>query len=304
MLTDDEFVTQSVTLNLFYLLNIRCFCLNIMLSFIDEECITKAKDYLIKAENIVSSFIKESAGVVPADILKYNFLVTKYTIDLECLTEKLFNIVLQTEVATSIYKFDEAPSKKIGSNLKNLMIDVNIKTFNLAKEYNEFLSEIFILEKNGQLFSYNSPRFIKEIIDTIEMYIYLLERNTKKMKVNPSFISNYEYRMLLLYRSVANHISVKVNPTREDVVIKGEAFSVEFNCLAKEYLLKDSNPEDLNKLTKKTLVLIKRFANFLDELTADLLTAKVYFIIEPIFIDVLYRSVNYLIYNLSVIKDN
>lgn len=304
MLTDDEFVTQSITLNLFYLLNIRCFCLNILLSFLDENCIEEAEKYLVRTENLVNSFINESAGIIPPRILKYRFLVTKYTLDLEYLTEKLFDFELQTEVAASIDKFEEAPPRKIDINLINLMKDVNIKTYKLAKEYKEFLSKIFILEKNNQLFSYNSPRFIKEIIETIEMYIYLLERNIRKLKVNPSFISNYEYRMLILYRSVAKHIGLKTDPSREDVLIKSGAFSIEFNSLAKEYLITDYGPDDLKKLTKKIKKLIKRFADFLAELTVDLLEGKVYFIIEPIFIDVLYRSVNHMIYNLEIIDNN
>lgn len=302
MLSDEEFVTQSMMLNLFYLANIRGFCLNITLSFLDKEYIKKAKEFSLRCEDIVNTFIDESIGIIPKFAIDNNFLVTKYTLDCEYLTEKLFNIDLDTSITQKLLLLKTAPPKKIKPELVELMMSVNQKTYNIAIEFTNFIKNIFELEKNNELFSYATPDLIKDIIIAIQMYLYMLERNIKKLLVNPTFISNYEYRLNNIMKNIAIYIASVVNPDREDIYIKSISFSLEFHYLNKLYFKEDLNPKSQKNLTTKTKKLMFRFCRFFNDIITDILNKKVYFIVEPVFIDDFYRGANYFIYNLTLIE--
>ena len=122
------------------------------------------------------------------------------------------------------------------------------------------------------------------------------------MQVNPTFISNYEYRLISIMKSIAIFIAGTVNPSREDIYIRATSFSVEFNSLKKAYLEKNLNPETQKDLNLKTKKLMNRFSTFISDIISDLLKSKAYFIVEPVFLDDFYRGANYFIYNLTLIE--
>ncbi|MDD2505254.1 MAG: hypothetical protein PHF21_03140 [Bacilli bacterium] len=302
MLSDLEFIIQSLTLNIFYLTNIRGFSLNITLSFLNRECIDTAKEYIIKSEKILNMFVDKINDFLPENAIKGNFLVSEYTLPCEILTENLFNIKLDKAITNKLLLLKKHHLEEEPKEMVTLMTSVNKETYELAVKYIDFLKSILNDIKTNKLFSYSSPFVIRTMIKAIEFYNEMMLRNIKKVRASPTSVSNYEYRVIELMRNIATYMSLIVNPERNDVYIKFNSFSVEFSHLRDSYLNVDLTPKTMIELTKKTQKSIFRYSNYFKEIIKELLDNKVYFIVEPIFIDDFYRAANYIIYNLNIIE--
>ncbi len=304
MLSDEEFINQSITLNLFYLSNIRGFCINITLSFLDDYCVNNAKKFVFRTEEILNSFIDEITGHVPIFALQSNFIITDYTLKCEYLTEKLFDIDLDTSITTQLQLLKTLPIKSNNKSLYNLMTDVNKNTFNLATEYIKFLTVIFNREINNELFSYSTPFLTRGVINLVTMHKDMLNRTIKKMAVSPTYITDYEFKMNEIMKLIAILIAARVDPSHEKIYIKANSFAIEFQVNKVNYINKDLSFEDQMNITKKLKRTMIRFSEFLEDIIIDVLNSKAYFIIEPIFLDDFYRMVNYAIYNVALIELN
>lgn len=302
MISDPEFVTQSITLNLFYLSNIRGFCLNIQLAFLDKKYIEKANQFFLETENIMNIFIDKVGGLIPVFALNSNFIVTEYTYDIDRLTEKLFNIDLSRSITNKLLSLKTSLPRIPDANDVILMTNINERTYDLATNYIEFLKEIFTLEVSNNLFSYSSPFVIKTVINIVEIHKQMLKRTMNKMAANPTSVLNYEYYIICFFKSCAAFLCSIVNPSREDIYLKANSFNKEFHVLEVKYSVAESNPDELKNLTIIAKKLIIRYSLFLKDIIEDILNKKAYFLVEPSFLDDIYRIVNYIIYNLNILE--
>ena len=102
MLSDEEFVTQSMVTTIFYLSNVRDYCLKISFSFLDKECVERANEFTLWCEQLLNKFINESNEIIPKEAIDSHFLVTQYTLDTMDLTDYLLNVNLDTSIVIKI----------------------------------------------------------------------------------------------------------------------------------------------------------------------------------------------------------
>lgn len=305
MLTDKEFVIQAITTNVFYLLNVRAYSLNITLSFLDRELINQAKTFVEKSEEILNLFISEAVGFVPKLAIKNKFIVTEYTMECNDLTNKLFNINLDTTIIKELSKLDKTLNdKEITSELVDLMMIVSKKTCDFLNQFVEFLRNIFELKKNQQIFSYSYPFLLREVMEIMTLFEEVLERVIKKMPVSPTFISKYEYRILRIMENVSLFLSRMVDPSREDIYITLNSYSKEFNVIKNYFFKEHLNPNKQKTLNLKSKKLFERYSKYLGYCIKELLNKKAYFIVEPMFIDDFYRGANYSLYNILLTEES
>lgn len=305
MLTDKEFVIQAITTNVFYLLNVRAYSLNITLSFLDRELINQAKTFVEKSEEILNLFISEAVGFVPKLAIKNKFIVTEYTMECNDLTNKLFNINLDTTIIKELSKLDKTLNdKEITSELVDLMMTVSKKTCDFLNQFVEFLRNIFELKKNQQIFSYSYPFLLREVMEIMTLFEEVLERVIKKMPVSPTFISKYEYRILRIMENVSLFLSRMVDPSREDIYITLNSYSKEFNVIKNYFFKEHLNPNKQKTLNLKSKKLFERYSKYLGYCIKELLNKKAYFIVEPMFIDDFYRGANYSLYNILLTEES
>lgn len=301
MLSDEEFVTQSMVTTIFYLSNVRDYCLKISFSFLDKECVERANEFTLWCEQLLNKFINESNEIIPKEAIDSHFLVTQYTLDTMDLTDYLLNVNLDTSIVIKIQDLQPG-HKEITPELVELMEYVNDETYYLISEFIKFIQNIFEREKNLKMFSYTTPDFIKDLLMAVNLYLFVLERNIKKLKSSPTFISNYEYRVNNLMLNIVAYIATITDPTREDIYIKSISFVAEYLALNQKYIKTDLNPDVQKELTIKSKRLVIRLSRFFKSLVSDVLNARAYFIVAPIILDNFYRSTNYYIYNLNLIE--
>ena len=102
MLTEEEFLKESLNNNLYYLRTLRDFCINIELSFYDNnEYKKRAGELASRSHELSREIVTATNGKVPSTGIEYEIFYTKYTLPIEKLTEKLFSINLATDITES-----------------------------------------------------------------------------------------------------------------------------------------------------------------------------------------------------------
>lgn len=304
MLNEVDFVRQTLTSNLYYLRTLREFATNIQLSFLQENStyIDTARDFGKRCEELGQILIKYADGNVPKDALDNNIFVTKYTLDTELLTEKLFNV----DIDTNITKKELSLTPGIQNNPSKEMIEeldsVNKRALVIVTNFINFCEDIIQKMSSNELFSYSYISIIEAMIVEMSLYKSTLERLIASQSIDPGYVVNYEYLFNNLLQRLSSFVRGLTDPSNDIVIIRAGSFANEFGVLANEYKESIANPDNSIDLEERTLDALERFRIFISDIIEDVLSARAYFIVEPIFLDNILTTTNYFKYILM--EDN
>lgn len=301
MLTNEQFLSQTVINGLFYLRTIREFCANIKLAFLSKNqvYIDKAREFSARCEEIGGVLIEYADNNIDQKALEGQFLVTEYTLPCELLTEDLFGIKIATDITRKELALKPGVPTNVSDQTVELLNEQNRKALALCQEFAAFLKDIFAKEKRNELFSYSYPHLIKFMIEETELYETLLDRIINKQAVDPSYVTDYEYMFTASMKDSAMFLRDFVNPSNEEIVLKFNSYIAEFDNLLTDYKQTSLSPDNQKRLTGNTLKTVTRYAKFIADCIRQLLDAKLYFIVEPIFLDNIYTEANYFKYVLT-----
>lgn len=300
MLENKEFIEESLINSLYYLRTMREFCARVEVSLSSkyQNYIDKAKNLALKCEELGRDVIKYANGNINQDILNKDIIVTKYTLSLEELTEKLFDIDINTNLTK-----EELNIKPGTLNETDVLVKeterINQEALNLANQFVEFSTEMYNKTKNQELFSFYYNSVNSFMIYEIKTYILILERLINKNKTDPIFVVDYEYGFNALLRGIATLIRGEIDPIYSDIFKKANDFVLEYDNLVKEYENIVITPENQENMRNNSLELANRFKTFLIECIEKLLNKEIYFISAPITKDNALTDINFFIYNLE-----
>jgi len=132
----------------------------------------------------------------------------------------------------------------------------------------------------------------------MNLYKTTLNRLIARENIDPGYVVNYEYLFNDLLRRLSSFIRGLVDPSNDVVFIRANAFANEFEVLANEYKEAIATPENKELLEERTLDALERFRVFISNIIEDILNARLYFIVEPVFLDNILTTTNYFEYNL------
>lgn len=301
MLNDNLYGQQSLINNLFYLRTIREFCVNIELSFYENN-----KDYIEVAnmlkercEQLGALTINLSNNKIPTNLFDSGSFVSKYTLETELLTEKLFNINLNTDLTIKEEDLNTTNETVTFTDSElNEISKLNNDCISLAQYFIDFCNDIIDKLRNNLLFSYSYPLFYSYMIDEVSLYMNDLIRLENKTSADPTFIISYEYWYSNSMMQACKFIAGLSDPAQESIIINannyGKIFSKQMD------LYKDvSNPDAEKLLNDETIEHMNNFISFLSKLIERILNKELYFIVEPLFFDNLLTEANYFLYLLK-----
>ena len=301
MLSDAAFVLQTLNSNLYFLRTLRGFATNIQLSFLENnnEYIEAAKDFAIRSENLIRRLMKYANGNVTKEAVDNQIFVTNYTLDTELLTEKLFNI----DIDTTITEEEAKLTPGFSNNSSQVMIEdlnkINQEALVLITNFIDFCETILVRMNNNDLFSYSYISLINAMLVEANLYKTNLERLIKRDSINPGFVIDYKYLFSNLLQRYSSFIRGYVDPKNAEAILRAGGFSSEFALIADEYRKAIISPEIQGELKERTIDALDRFRTFLSGIIEDLLNADTYFIVEPIFLDNVLTTANYFRYSIT-----
>ncbi len=301
MLTEEEFYKESIDANLYYLRTLRDFCINIELSFYGDNPYKKRAYILAReSQDLGREIVTLTNGKVPSKGLNYQIFYTEYTLPIERLTEKLFNLNLGTDITEMQLKLTPTDTFEVNNELITTLTSFNDRATSIANEFINLAREIRDEMTSNNLFSYSYPTMYNFMIITIELYIGELNRLKERIRKDPIIALDTEYGYNITAYEITSFLRGLIDPNATSYI---ETLN---NILNETYpkLLEDYNnlplsPENQQNLTERSITIIRRIRLLIRDMLKDLLDAKLYFIIEPLAIDNFYRNINYFLYALD-----
>lgn len=305
MLDDVIFVTDSININLYFLRTLREFCLTIQLSSLDdsEEDIQMAKDIALRCEELGRDLVLYSKGNVSQKALDYQIFFTEFTLSMEELTEKLFNVKLATDITREEMQLSSENVSYPSSEVVNNIMKFNEEALNICNQLRELCVSLFVRQRSNNLFLYIYPSLLLFMIREIDIYKLELERLINKSTVDPIYVADIELLYSSVMQAVAGFLSGLVDPYNQDVVKEFQNFSDKFKEQVALYREVPLSPSSQVELINSSMILVDEFHEFMKGIIQDVLNSKINFIIEPLFLDNMYTEINYFRYLLSQDKE-
>ena len=300
MLSDNDFIRESLITNLYYLRTLREYCARIQVSLPEkyQEYINISQSLAKRCEELGKELLQISNNKIPQSSIYSHIFVTKYTLECELLTEKLFDIDINTnlsEIEENLTPGEIEANEELVEKITNL----NERIIILAGEFILFANDLYDKVKNQDVFTFYYNSLNTYLVSEVEVYIGELERLNQRLLNDPSFVTDFEfYRNAFLY-GIATFIRGEIDPIYTETWNKANDFTKEYKNIVLEYKNMQLTPENQKNMTLNSLELARRFKTFIEECIEKLLKKELYFISAPITKDNALTAVNYFIYNLE-----
>lgn len=303
MLSDSLFIQQSLINNVFYLRTIREFCLNIQLSFYqnNQTYIEIAEGFGKRYNELRKKVIKLANNKLPEAIIESESFVTKYTLDAEKLTEKLFEVNLDTDLTEQEKMIIPASEEEITPTKEELdMVSaLNKDAIELTKNFIEFCIDLVKDMKNNTIFSSSYPLIYSYMIEEASLYANDLTRIQERTNADPTFVVNYEYWFSNSMKDASEFIMGLSDPEQTSIIINANNYRKIFTEQMKHYQEASISPETQKLLNEESIESVQNFISFLSKIIDGILKNELYFIVEPIFFDNLLTEAYYFLYLLK-----
>lgn len=304
IISNSIFVSQSLINHLFFLRTIREFCLSVELSFYqnNNEIIEIANGLRKRYEELEKEAISLANNKIPNQILDSGSFVTNYTLNTELLTEKLFGVMINTDLTVEEKELagtDNLNNINIDDEIINKVSELNKYSIELTQNFIEFCKYLKTEMQNNNIFSFAYPLIYNYMLEEAGLYVSDLQRLQNRTSADPSYIINFEYYFSNSMMQAAKFIIGLSDPSQTSIIINADNYRKAYVNLMNKYQESQLSPEILKVLNEEGINLTESFRAFLIKIIERILNNNLYFIINPVFFDNLLTEANYFLYLLK-----
>lgn len=305
MLSDIEFIKQSLALHLFFarIMKEHSFFLQAGFTPRDAGFTTKADAFRKEFDGILGKTIPLSDGVVSPAVLSSGEVVTPFTLNAERVTAFFTGVQIPVRLT-------QAETELAGGNMitpvKRLEQDVsalNQRAINATNSLIQFKSTVLSNVISCRMFTFNYPLLITHIIREAELYVRQLKRLQNREDINTD---REAYELEFFWnRQMAEHarfIRGLLDPTENSLINLANDFGNEFDQLTKEAKAAMDASMPLDRVTEDSLKATQELRDFKTQGTQGILTCKIRSVIIPLLGDHVLREANHYLRLLEMFK--
>lgn len=301
MISDEEFIKQSIESNLLYCGSMLELTYSLGFSFLSKEIeVTKEiKNFYNRFKQQMLKTLKIANRNISQELIDSHILYTKYTIPLYELTEELTGNIADINIITQLMMLK--PGIPIVSNeLLNEVTVINTETLKVLKEYIDFITYIHNQVLKLNLFVFKYGLYIEEVKSRASFYYDNLLRIINKEKVSVILIDKNLEEIKKLMERNSLFINGFVNQSEDSIIVEARNFADAFNQLDLSSISKISK-EEQQILYNNINNLIDSFITFITSLIEKILNRSLQFMVGPAYLDICLREANDFKYNLQIL---
>ena len=302
IITETSFVGQSLINNLFYMRTLRELCLALELTFYknNNNLIEVCEGFRKRYEQLEEETIKLANNRIPSQILESNSFITDFTLNSELLTEKLFDVDINTNLTVDeINLVSNNNDLSINDEILTQIRNINTSTIEVTNNFIDFCRYILNSMKTSETFSYSYPLIYEYIINEAGLYVNDMERLQTGTQVDPIYVINFEYKFSNSMKQACQFIIGLSDPNQTSIITNADNYRKAFSNLMKKYQDSKVSPDAQKVLNEEAINLVESFKIFLAKIIEGILNEDYYFIMNVLFFDNLLTEANYFLYLLQ-----
>lgn len=305
MLSNNEFVRQSLELNLFFMRIAKEHSI-----FLEAGFTTRDQPFIEQSETLKNIFsqllvetIRMSDGIINPEVANSGELVTELTLDAERETQFYTNIRIDTNITKMEAALSTSSPKQITENTVRMVEDLNNRAIRAAQQIAGFKSNLLQNVLNCRMFTTNYPLLIDHILREAKFYLRMLRLLQNRDELDIS--KEAAFQETFWNRIMAEHskfIRGLLDPTEGKLFNTANDFGERFDNLTEEARNLSQNIGLLPSVTDKSLKNTMDIRDFKKQGTEGLVQCKIKSIAYPLLGDHVVREANHYIRMLKNFK--
>jgi len=305
MLSNEEFIRQSLELNLFFMriLKEHAFFMEAGFSTKDQSLAQQADTLKCEFTTLLSETIMLADGVISPEVLSSGELVTKFTFDAERATEFYSGIQLDTELTRMEISLDKNLNPVISSLLIDQVSALNQKAITATTVLADYKSKILQDILSCKIFTFNYPLLIDHILREANFYLKILYQLQNRQVVN--ILEDIIDQEKFWDRIMAEHakfIRGLLDPTEVALFDTANRYGKVFDELTEQAMTMTEQTTILPQLSSKTYKATVSLRDFKTAATEGLLQCKIRALAVPLLGDHVLREANHYLRLLKTFK--
>jgi hypothetical protein len=304
MLSDTEFVRQSLELNLFFarIAKEHSFFIEVAIPWKNSNLIQEADMYKNEFTGLLRETLCLADGMLAQDFLSAGEIVTKLTLDAERGSEFYSGYTLNTEIT-------RAELNMGGTGVLNpvAVVDevacLNQQAMDLTAGLIGFKSRLLNDILACRVFTFNYPLLIEHILREARFYLNMLQRIQSRTTVDP--IADMIRQEIFWNRIMAEHakfIRGLLDPAEVKLFNTADNFGKQFDVLTAQAQTLLNQTTNLSALTAETRRATAEIRDFKEQGTEGIINCKIKSIAHPLLGDHVMREANHYLRLLSMLE--
>lgn len=298
MLSNSEFVRQSLELNLFFMRIAKEHAI-----FLEAGFTTRDARFMEQSERLKNMFsqllmetIKMADGLISPEVKTSGELVTDLTTESEKETQFYTNIQIDPNITRMEAALAVDSSKQINMNTVRMVEDLNNRAIRAAQQIAAFKSNVLENVLSCKMFTTNYPLLIDHILREAKFYLRMLRKLQNREEFD--IVREAAFQETFWNRIMAEHskfIRGLLDPTEGKLFDTANNFGRRFDELTEEARNLSQNIGLLPSVTDKSLKSAVDIRDFKKQGTEGLIQCSIKSIAFPLLGDHVVREANHYI---------
>jgi hypothetical protein len=306
MISQKEFITMSLDLNLFFLriMKEHSFFLEIGFMPKDKNMGERAGMFRQRFERLLSEATALANGNVSANALSSRQVTTQYTLEAERLTNFYTGIPFNLELTRREEMLQPAGYGTQGTRLERAVESLDRRAYQATEELATFKEQLLRSVRSCRMFTVNYPLLIEHILREARHFMNMLTSLLRRESVNRP--ENLLDQALFWNRQMAEHakfIAGLLDPSEEALIETARVFGKEFDTLTAEAEQATRQTMEAAGVTAESRQETEKLRDFKAAGTKGILECKIQSIIIPLLGDHVLREANHYLCIMGMCKN-
>jgi len=296
MLSNEDFVRQSLDLNLFFLriMKEHSFFLEAGFTPVNADLARQADAFKTQFETLLKEVVFIADGFISPDLVSSGEIVTGFTLNAERATTFFTGIKLDTSITMAELSLAKGGHQPNIQTLVQRVADLNQRAIVLLPGLINLKTLVLDSMLTCRIFTFNYPLLIDHIRREAILFLELLTRLQNRVVIDIArFALEQESFWNRIMAEHAKFIRGLLDPTEEALFQTADKFGREFDMLTAEALAAQTQINLLPQVTRKSLMETAAIRDFKRQGTEGILACKIRSIIIPLLGDHVLREANH-----------